>query len=219
MTRREMLVGLGGILATGTCPAVLNNVPLCRVGNLNTKPYDAEVEYLETHRKSWIDTGIFPKVGCTFYFDHYVENTQFSYGQFIFGCTLSDYFYGDNWLNRPPIYAGKSATRESYLSVGRHYVKMDKNGVYVDGTLQKTYDAGTVNATSSLLLGTTQGKEYYGARTFYGKIFSFGYDDENGNEVMRLIPVRVGDVGKFYDTISCQLFESKDEPYIIGPDK
>lgn len=41
MTRREMLVGLGGILATGTCPAVLNNVPLCLVGNL-------EVDKMET---------------------------------------------------------------------------------------------------------------------------------------------------------------------------
>lgn len=40
MTRREMLVGLGGILATGTCPAVLNNVPLCRVGKFApSNPY------------------------------------------------------------------------------------------------------------------------------------------------------------------------------------
>ena len=69
MTRREMLVGLGGILATGTCPAVLNNVPLCRVGKFApSNPYvtdglvamwdgewNAGIGVHDSEATSWVD--------------------------------------------------------------------------------------------------------------------------------------------------------------------
>lgn len=231
VTRRDMIsLAVAGLAGTAleSSGAITRSALALRgamMGGRKKLPYDAEVEYLETHRKSWIDTGLLPKQGCTFYLDYYIPNNYYTYGQIIFGTFIPragneyEYRYGHDWVNAAPAYAGVVSALGGNKPAGRYFVKMSKEGVFVNGVLEKTYDGGTKDATATLLLGTAHNYNWYGDRTFYGQIFSFGYDDENGNEVMRLIPVRVGDVGKFYDRISGRFFESQDEPFIIGPDK
>ena len=183
-------------------------------------PYDAEVEYLETHRWSYVDTGIVAMHGCTIYFDHFVENTHFTYGQFVFGDLPSTFFYGDNWNNVAPSYAGNKGSLRSSVPVGRHAIVMDATGYYLDGTLVSGWGASTIDSANSMLLGRSRYTQYIGSRTFYGKIYSFGYDNPNGTPAQRLKPVRIGTEGAFYDEITGAILHNLgDEPFIAGPDK
>lgn len=215
MTRREMLVGLGGILATGTCPAVLNNVPLCRVGKF--APYDYEVEYLVGTKDTYIDTGIVldstDKVSLKFtmvdysgthwpIFGYYGDATSF-YVQGASGDNIQILFsYGSTTKND----VGNSGTQRPYTAT----VSIDNGDISIaESGVHRTFTASFIG-TQTAWYGRARGITNYGGGRHLYRLVVDGKCD--------LIPCVKDGVACFYDTISKSFkYNAGAGSFVAGP--
>lgn len=195
----------------------------------NRKPYDKEIEYIESVDNSWIDTG-------------YIPNTQGLEVQMGFMPIKVDYY--SVWFS-------------SYNGAGRLYYGIVQKDYSQDEILinygTEDHDNGLVsglemNTQYNIILKDSQitinNKVYplkfnhiqypytknqirifnrpdNPIRQIIGRLYYFSIKSE-GNKVLDLIPVRKGNVGYMYDKVSGKLYGNVGEPgsrFILGPDK
>lgn len=186
-------------------------------------PYDAEVEYLESTGTQWIDTG----VSCNA--DNIVE-VEFNSPlktEAIFGARTST---GNKEHSLVMASEGdvsyRSRNTQTQLSVSYNgytastwvNMKCSKDNLYADGVLvaQVSNWVTFSNARHYYLFGmnTNGTASNLGAK----KIRAFKISN-NGQLLLDMIPVRVGQVGYMYDKVSGQLFgNSGTGSFIIGND-
>ena len=191
------------------------------------KPYDAEIEYLQSADSSsqYIDTGIQADSSTTsVYLDiSFSGSYRGSNGGSIFkGNDASNLFacnFGSNsqsksiyaWFGKP-YGSGGQIRKIDGVTLTRGIMSYN-NRVFSYGGKSVTTQvvAGKRNANLHILENF---KSYSIARLYGGGI------KENGVTIMDLIPVRVGTVGYLYDRISKTLLANGGtDPFIVGPDK
>ena len=186
------------------------------ISSLITKPYDAEIEYLESTGTQWIDTGIIPD-----------SNTivQFKFvNLYITGDVIIGYFTNDtnDWRlfnnastcyfdmpNSERIAGGNIHENTQYeLELGNYYVKDLDTGINIVSGNSTSY-----TGTGSITLNNYNNVSFSRNRWYYVKIYS-------GSVLVRdMIPVRIGQIGYMYDKVSKQLFSNAGTgEFILGPD-
>ena len=179
----------------------------------NSKPYDAEVEYLQGDGNAFVDLGISGTretlISITF------TPTIPSSSDGVCGWRGDD----TNSLsitssqNVSQRFGSQSKTTTFALYV-QHEVTIHKSGVIIDGvtTAWNQSAAFTTPSTLRLFMVNTS------LTKFRGKIMSFIMYD-NGIILFDMVPVRVGQVGYMFDKVSGQLFgNSGSGDFILGND-
>ena len=195
-----------------------------------SKPYDAEIAYLETTGQQYIDTGIFPSLDMEFNTKIYTPRVGDDYF-----CSLrkdggNTRYYLLNYNSSAGYVCTKSswpcaAKKPNYFSTNTHIIKskitQDKVSIEVDGSYVEYADKGglfspdkTLPLFGAKLNSTTiNARSNVGTRCYYAKFIS------NGQVVGDFIPVRVGNVGYMYDKVSGKLFGNLGAGnFILGPD-
>lgn len=111
------------------------------------------------------------------------------------------------------VITGNCPVRPLFVDTGRHYATYQDRVFTIDGSIF------TVSP------GTTFGAETTAVCLFYGwssatasRIWSYSHSKANGQKV-NLLPVRIGNTGYMYDTVSGQLFGNTGTgDFILGPD-
>ena len=192
-------------------------------------PYDAKVEYLESTGTQWTDTGVMISrdsvMECELSVTAVVE-----WG--VFFCAIwgnsdvatSGVCYRQRGRDDGVSIWNGTSISDPFKSVnvlGRHAYSLSLTSAKVDGlewwsgaapetlgsaTVKLLWDGGAIpHWTSNLRKGKC-------------RIYSFGHRIGDGI-VSDFIPVRIGQVGYFYDKISRQLFgNSGTGSFIVGPD-
>ena len=194
-------------------------------------PYDAEVEYLESTSEQYIDTGLVYDSGewdcrsvitaLSSFHENYVIS-QHSPGQGV----VYAFVYMDG---NQAILAYRTNRAALFIVPSDFWGKTyEWHAHYTNG--HQTLSIGNL-ATISANEGWVNGATQEGMRIIIGGMRTYG-DKASGIRFGRIriehenilvrdyIPVRVGDVGYFYDSVSGQLFLSQGtRAFIIGPDK
>ena len=190
------------------------------------KPYDAEIEWLESNGSQWIDTCFYPDLStvscelkcCVF------DGTSGIYGLFGVRTVASSavkttiailcnpsynqlrvdwaaYSFYDFLANEDLII---SCGPECYVDVNGH--EFSSENIKSTGRIGFSFYLFTVNS-----IGVTMPIPH--SRLYYCRIY-------DGNELVRdLIPVRVGEIGYMYDRVSGELFGNMGTgEFILGPD-
>ena len=195
-----------------------------------SKPYDAEIEYLESTGTQYIDTGI-PlysdmEIGCNFTIITFVHHSM------ILGANNKTtiprnglYSMGLFAYNSSKIMSSNynSDTDGLVMDVGYTYSILKKNNVtYVDGELKMNetavakYSAG---GNCFLFWGGGMHADISTNKSIV-RIASFYIKDSNSNMLLDFIPVRKNNIGYMYDKVSGKLFgNSGTGNFILGPDK
>jgi hypothetical protein len=192
-------------------------------GGSKRKPYDAEIEYLESTGTQYIDTGIVLTA------DDNLASTKLSTTNFDF--TSDNAIYGCQTSNSDAVVcfrnmAGRVRFRwgsELYkdINVVRNrpsevVVELSDSALTatcIDNGESVTIPQGKQYSPFPLFLfGSNKNGEVWlskGARIYYFKL----------SNKLDLIPVRVGDVGYMYDRVSGQLFGNAGEgSFVLGSD-
>jgi len=176
------------------------------------KPYDAEIEYLETTGTQWIDTLIVPTVN---------ENTEVI--AIVCPTATGSYYFGSNFnLNVQASTEGwrvngyqtdHSVLIDSFTTIS---LKQTTSGRYYNIN-NTTEGYGNKQAgANNFIIGALGGA--VGQYKFKGK-FRGVIIKENEIVVRDLIPVRIGQVGYMYDKVSGQLFgNSGTGDFVLGED-
>lgn len=195
-----------------------------------SKPYDAEIAYLETTGQQYIDTGIFPSLDMEFNTKIYTPKVGDDYF-----CSLrkdggNTRYYLLNYNSSAGYVCTKSswpcaAKKPNYFSTNTHIIKskitQDKVSIEVDGSYVEYADKGGLFSPDKTLplfgakvnSTTINARSNVGTRCYYAKFIS------NGQVVGDFIPVRVGNVGYMYDKVSGKLFGNLGAGnFILGPD-
>lgn len=190
---------------------------------VNTLPYDAEVEYIEkrndttTKNSPMLRLLSFPVDERTDCFEISFQNTKDVVAQdrYVFSNFTCLNFYAN--ANRQfAIYlnGGWQYFYQIAINNNKHIVKVDyKNGKgYVDGTVRKSWTAGSSNYQGTDL--------YILYHINFCKLFYFKYW-KNGVLIHDLIPVRKGNVGYLWDLVNQKRYEleSNSNTYVLGADK
>lgn len=194
-----------------------------------TLPYDAEIEYLGSNSKQYIDTGIAGgkntlTIECKFMYNNYI-NYGAIYGNYIsdnhngirtiFSNSANDIIVNNNTINttRGNTVLTRCLAEQPHILISKH------DTVTLDGittTIVNT-STGITNASNIAVLNRSitnpNTSRDIGARVYYFKVV----DDDT--IIADLIPVRVGQVGYMYDKVSKQLFGNAGTgDFILGPD-
>lgn len=186
------------------------------------KPYDAEVEYLESTGTQWIDTEYKPNtdtrtVGRCYFNSFIGSKANYVFGVFTrpnnygFNVGLSRQFFNVPWGSNDGIklIGLIPQTNEDYE------FDISKTGYKVNGTSYETPSTNLVNSTRNMYLFWSNGTTAIGmnGRIYYCKIY-------DGNTLVRdFIPVRRGNVGYLYDKVSGKLFGNQGTGnFILGQD-
>lgn len=227
----SVVVTMGGVDITSTAydhstkkvtiASVTGNVGITAVG----RPYDAEVEWLQSDGNQYIDTG----------FKHN-QNTRYV-GKLAFPGTIAEWSYpfgsfggasGSNKLltvciNASKMFASYYGTGTSHAfnisAAGTHTFDFNKNVHKLDNTTY-TFTARTFSSeynalvfTSTAYDGTPRVKETQ-TNVYYFQIY------DNGTLVRDFIPARKDGVGYLYDKVSGQLFGNAGSgAFTYGNDK
>ena len=211
----------------------------------SAKPYDAEVDFLESHGNQYIDTEY---IGTGYdRFDVQVAVTNLSNGNKtlsfrsdVFGTIVNVinhmhtlvflHEYGITWTALW-LYNKYNVAQWTYLKpttftdaqlLNFHIIKGKLNDIYIDNVLNHP----TTNAAPSpnliypyfLFASNSAGTPFYA--TSYLRIRYFKLWDRNDNLVRDMIPVRVGVTGYMYDRVTQKMFGNQGTgQFIIGPDK
>jgi hypothetical protein len=170
-------------------------------GGSKRKPYDAEIEYLESTGTQWIDT------------EYRSDNTNAIELTVVTDGTSG--FMGSNGNLQIDLTLSKGLGKRTMM------VTHSKNigpQTYVNGSLVKSQNYHKYNGYIIALFafgtsGTTVG-ENTRAKVYSSEL-------RVGNITVRdLIPVRVGNVGYLFDKVSMKLFgNSGTGSFVLGPDK
>lgn len=190
-------------------------------GGGSTLPYDAEVEYLQGDGAAYIDTGM--KAAGTFHIKTYLVDffTSTFLGNWPFGGRTA---YNNNAFgmfiaadtNKINVaYNGNTLPLATYSSYQQScWVEIKGGSINIGST---TYALTAKTFTSSynvILFGLNNGGSIINSRAKIGKTLLY-----DGTTMMYLIPVRVGQVGYFYDIISETLIGNAGTgSFILGND-
>lgn len=185
-------------------------------GGSKKLPYDAEIEYLESSGNQYIDTGVVLDATMT-------VRVLYDYIQsgFVFGARNNIFDGYSGVINESNGYYhiryGNKALYQLNTSLyGTNDVVISPTGVVLNGKTVSVATYGDVFFSGHCFLFTINngGSPYLGAYAF-NRIRRFSIDN-----IIDLIPVRVGQVGYMYDKVSKQLFgNSGTGDFILGPDK
>ena len=188
----------------------------------STKPYDAEVEYLESTGTQWIDTGIAYNIDNIFSFDVDSEFTTSDTHEHL--CTIGAnrriVFVG-KYLTEYYIYSNGFSFRDTIVPLSTHHIiviNIPQSQYIINGIKYETsYYYTDCNGMSLPLFARRYG--YAPVNPCHAKVRHFAiYKD--GINVRDLIPVRKNGIGYMYDKVSGQLFGNQGTgQFIIGPDK
>jgi hypothetical protein len=200
---------------------------------LSNKPYDAEVEYLESTGTQWIDTGIYANEKTGVRIKMYAPQESDDWKTFFGGRNKTEdvhfqFQYQRSYCPNGRAIVGKKPNSSTLLNntsiQGIHqwdYVVSGNVGILVvDGVERGTHTS--VEPWSMDETITIFGGRMRGIVAEYAVGFSmYQVDILNESKVIQsLIPVRVGDVGYMYDKVSGKLFgNSGTGEFILGPDK
>lgn len=183
------------------------------------RPYDAEVEYLESTGTQWIDTGVFGNLHT--HIEIVIETTGSTNGSvcgFYLAGSSAQITVPANLVNNG-LYArfgDKFISTGLAVSIGKHTLTSDRAGLTIDGVSRGTFGA-TADFTT---LGSFAIFKFKGLdRNFFeGRIFSCRFYD--GSILVRdFIPVRVGATGYLYDRVSGELFGNQGTgAFVVGSD-
>ena len=185
-------------------------------GGSKKLPYDAEIEYLESSGNQYIDTGVVLDATMT-------VRVLYDYIQtgFVFGA-------------RKSLYVGYSGVTNE--SEGYYCIRYGNKVLYQLKTIPPGINDVVISPTGVVLNGKTVSVATYGNMFFSGHCFLFTINNGGSpflgefafNRIRRfsieniidLIPVRVGNIGYMYDKVSKQLFGNAGTgEFILGPDK
>ena len=195
-----------------------------------SKPYDAEIAYLETTGQQCIDTGIFPSLDMEFNTKIYTPKVGDDYFCSLRKDSGNTRYYLLNYNSSVGYACTKSrwpcaVKKPDYFLTNTHIIKskitQDKVSIEVDGLYAEYADKGglfspdkTLPLFGAKVISTTiNARSNVGTRCYYAKFIS------NGQVVGDFIPVRVGNVGYMYDKVSGKLFGNLGAGnFILGPD-
>lgn len=197
-------------------------------GEVERPPYDAEVEYLESSGKEYIDTG----VNATETLNYDIE-CQFLVNSVQYMGAIRSASGGGYHRNNFGIYNGLSIfygyssptswTPQSYDNAFHRYRQViDQSSVttYFDNTAYYSFTRQTYNLNMNFWIfrrnaNTSANRQFCTCRIKRVKL-----SDDNGVVLADMIPVRVGTTGYMYDRVSGQLFGNDGTgDFIVGPDK
>lgn len=196
-----------------------DNIAKVYYGVTSALPYDAEIEYLQSSGTQYINTNI------------YLNPSNFEVGYNILGNSVkwgythqgsgagtwitvesSTAFFGNYNNGRVTITTDSTENVIKYVST---------SGITVNGTsYSKTFEIGSDSIASIplylfVMYDFRNGMDYSSS----AKVKSF-YVKNDGELVLDMIPVRVGQVGYMYDRVSGQLFGNDGTgDFILGADK
>lgn len=176
-------------------------------------PYDAKIEYLEFSGEQYCSTGYIGKPTMTFAIDFsYTVTTGFC----VAGRGAAFRTEAKGYSGVTHYYFGASKTRNN--APGRKTVTLSPTGVTI-GTTFYAYDNGAIDPSMTtidpILVGWNNTVQQAKLK---GKVYGVTIYD-NDSLVCNLIPVRVGQVGYMYDTISGELFGNLGTgSFILGND-
>jgi hypothetical protein len=187
------------------------------------KPYDAEIEYLESTGTQYIDTGIMPTEGSEFVIDLYIPPgtiaNRLIIGSVNEGTTSGNYALWLRTYTGGGTYAswgkGNAAGTTTTYPTG-DFVKfgLTKGSVSFNNAVAYTFATGDFTPDENMcLLGSGH---YY--KCLAAKIR--GYQHYVAGVLIRdFIPVRKGNIGYMYDRVSGQLFGNQGTgEFVLGPD-
>ena len=189
----------------------------------NSKPYDAEIEYLESSGTQWIDTNFIPDVNSA---AHIIWSSREinAYG-----------YFGSRSLDNNSVYrfcgttfsSGRSFTfAMTYNKWADNKVALQNNTIYDCYAENGKY---IINGTeySSDVISDYQGSTFYLFRYYRGnqnwhlsKMRCYSLKLYSNSVLVRdMIPVRKGQIGYMYDKVSGELFgNSGTGNFILGND-
>lgn len=198
------------------------------------KPYDAEIEYLESTGTQYIDTGVYLQSSDTVSMR---ADAPFAINEALWSArNLGEYPWvtftlfrlggTDQTIGRFDY--GKYTKESTDINTefdfsewsGVHEYKAVANKLYIDDILYATGKADQFTTGGPVRLLASESTRNFGdiVNFFHGKVYGFR-GIRNGTTVMDLIPVRVGSVGYLYDKVSGQLFGNAGTgEFVIGPD-
>ena len=177
-------------------------------------PYDAEVEYLESTRTQYIDTGVSDVTSSS------SLNAVFQYTQL--GSSICA--FGQNYGFRGNLVQMYTSSRLEFYGTGnatvltssgiqdKHEIQVTTNGVVFDGINIAATTLSSEPSVSMCLFSANNGVKKSSCRIYYFRL-------ETGTRNIDLIPVRVGQVGYLYDRVSGKLFGNAGTgDFVLGPD-
>lgn len=185
------------------------------------KPYDAEVEYLESTGTQYIDTAIYGSNNSKVEVD--LQLLELGVSKAVFGC------YSANQASLYMYQAGGNSNGKWQFGFGwnsncgqtdtnRHLIICENFDLTIDGSLIFSHNQKTFITPHTMLLFNMHNNsggiyDTIGIRIFSCKLY-------NGNTLVRdFIPVRRGNVGYMYDKVSGKLFGNKGTGnFILGQD-
>lgn len=199
------------------------------------KPYDAEIEYLESSGNQWIDTqivinsqdysyiadamflGIRTCIGCIRWSP---SPTYRTFGVYMGGGTTLVIYYGDyskSHYNNSVPYSNVGNRRRIYSLCDNDRIIIKQTNGTVNYSYSAILDDSILENTKSLKLFAFDNIDNIDAS---GELRIYSFCIKKGNNVvLDIIPVRVGQVGYMYDKVSHQLFgNSGTGNFILGPD-
>ena len=215
--------------------ATLHNLSSSRL--LKNLPYDSEVEYLESTGIPYIDTGILSDWSGLVVrmevevFDTFTGSSQYRH---FFGSVFSPI------ATRTALSLERSASDNIrfYFKVGSVYqiapnnlpthqvITIDRpnglfSGEYSGGTWSRavsTFEWDVVNGNFNLF--RVQGVSNTSPALAHSRFYMCRFI-RNGVIIRNFIPVRVGNVGYMYDSVSKRMFgnAANSGDFIVGPDK
>lgn len=213
LLRRRMLMQAGGSPTPPTPPI----------------PYQ-RVEYLESTRTQYIDTGIIPDseytIECEFMLGGTLSGRN---SHVIFGCGIG---WNDTnielytaWLyaNKLSVHYDGEQDVGNYTADVFYKIVQNKGDIIIynnDNSINATANFGTKTFTcpyTMILFGSQRASAFFSSQPVAIKRFKM--IDGNDNIVCDYYPVRVGTTGYMYDTVSGNLFGNAGTgDFIIGPD-
>lgn len=190
-------------------------------------PYDEEVDYVESTGTQYIDTGILQagdlEIGSVLMPSRSSYDSSMGWGYFVyFGCgqddqaaknivcrvhyqTFSTMLF---WFANPG--NGISPISATINTSSWNTVSVDVSKAIVNGTTYTYNDTPVVSGLKddlSIYIFAGNKPDENPWRPMYCRMKSF-WIKKNGSLIMDLIPVRVGDAGFMFDTVSKQLMET-----------
>jgi hypothetical protein len=199
------------------------------------RPYDAEIEYLESTGTQYIDTGI-PlfsdmQMTITFRLKGNANNTSIIGSAVKEGYRVADrkqmylltnYPYNNKWCialaHNTSTGVGYTGTEllDDFGTVIVHQNKLIVNGVEYSGVNVSPFFAGG----NCFLFWSDGTHEWLAQEKALIRLKRFLLKDSANILVRDMIPVRVGNVGYLYDKVSGQLFGNQGTgSFVLGPDK
>ena len=189
-----------------------------------TRPYDAEVEYLESTGTQWIDTLYKMKLYDELRFKVYCLNDYNDCA--IFGSR------GTDVLNFYQLYIGRAM---AFLAFGQHdqstiWTSINsfqnngineitiKDGLCICNGVNTQIPLGVEDSIQNLAIFARRNQD--NSISYPIKMILYYFKIYSSNVLVRdFIPVRVGSVGYMYDRVSGKLFGNKGTGnFILGPD-